>query len=77
LQSGIDARYSELIMGKDLSEDRTMPFAWLDFTVISTIKREEFSEESYYEWIRVYSSMSIGLWYEEKSMQKWRFPRTM
>ncbi|KAF2633024.1 hypothetical protein BU25DRAFT_406292 [Macroventuria anomochaeta] len=74
LQSGIDARYSELIMGKDLSEDRTMPFAWLDLTVISTIKHEEFNE-SYYEWTNVDSSMSVGLWYGEKSMQKWRFPR--
>jgi hypothetical protein len=57
-------------MGKDLSEDRTMPFAWLDLTIISTIRHEEFSEESHYEWTRVYSSISIGLWYEEKSMQK-------
>jgi hypothetical protein len=47
-----------------------MPFAWLDLTVISTIKHEEFSKESHYEWARVYSSISIGLWYEEKSMQK-------
>ena len=61
LQSGIDAKYSGLIMGKDISGDRTMSSLWLNITVTSTVKHEEFSGGSYYKRIRADPSMSTTL----------------
>jgi hypothetical protein len=41
LQPGIYTTYSGLVMGRDLSDDCTMPSAWLDLTVTSTVKHKK------------------------------------
>lgn len=75
LQSGIYAKYCELIMGHDLPDDRIMPFAWLDLTITSAVKHEE-DCESCHTGIRADHNMSAALWYGEKTMQKRGVPNT-
>ncbi|KAF1365991.1 hypothetical protein EJ07DRAFT_150459 [Lizonia empirigonia] len=70
LQSDIYARYCELIMGRDLPDDRTMPSAWLDLTITSAVKHEK-DCESCHIGIRADHNLSTALWYGEKTMQKW------
>ncbi|KAF2633808.1 hypothetical protein BU25DRAFT_405663 [Macroventuria anomochaeta] len=75
LQPGIYARYSELVMGHNLSDDCTMPSAWLDLTITSVVKHEK-TCKSYYVEGRADHSMSTGLWYGDKTIQRSRFPET-
>jgi hypothetical protein len=75
LQPGIYATYSELIMGRNPSDDRTMPSAWLDLTVTSTVKHEKLCGCRRI-CMRTDRSTSIGLWYGNNTMRKWCFPRT-
>lgn len=75
LRPDIFARYSELIMGRNLSDDRTMPSAWLDLTVTSTVKHEKLCG-CRRMCMRTGHSTSTGLWYGNNTMRKWCFPRT-
>ncbi|KZM26466.1 hypothetical protein ST47_g2209 [Ascochyta rabiei] len=72
LQSGVHAKYAELTMGCNLSNNRTAPF-WLDLTIVSAVKHENSCKESYYKGIRADPTMSAALWYGEKTMQEWHF----
>lgn len=73
LRPGICAAYSELVMGRDLSDSRTMPSAWLDLTVVSTVKHEKLCERRRIG-MRTTSSTSIGLWYGDKTMRRYCSP---
>jgi hypothetical protein len=75
LQPGIYTTYSGLIMGRNLSDDRTMPSAWLDLTVTSTVKHEKLCGCQRI-CMRTDRSTSTGLWYGNKTMREWCFSRT-
>ncbi|KAF1363089.1 hypothetical protein EJ07DRAFT_152606 [Lizonia empirigonia] len=73
LRPGIYAAYSELIMGRDLPDNRTMPLAWLDLTIISTVKHEKLCKRRCVG-MRMNSSTSTGLWYGDKTMRRYCNP---
>lgn len=70
LQYGITATYSGLVMGHDYPDDRAMPCTWLDLTITSAVKHGK-AFPSCYAGIRVDHSMSVGLWYGRRTMQRW------
>lgn len=75
LPPGVYAKYAELIMGRELCDDQTMPYVWLDLTITSAVKYKAVCE--FYEMgRRADYSISTGLWYGDQTMQKWQPPNT-